>query len=122
MERRGRRGIRGDERGTVLVETALGVACVLTVALPFASLIDYAASSSRDLAAVHAAARDASRTRSLATGGVAYRCGVSAGAVDGPCVAPLARGTYVAATKDTTVTLAFGVVLHTNARAVGRVG
>ena len=122
MTWKGKRGPVCEERGAVLLETALGVALVLTVAVPFASLVSYGASSSRDLATAHAAAREAARTKAISSGSVAYSCGASPDLATGPCIAPLVRGTYVAAAKDTAVSLAFGVVLHTNSRAVARVG
>lgn len=111
-----------DERGSVLLETALGVGLVLGVALPFASLVSYATYAARDLAAVQSAVRDAAKTeRATSTdGAIAFGCGATA-AADGPCPATLVRGTYVAALKNTTVGLPFGLSLQTNARGVARV-
>jgi hypothetical protein len=108
--------------GAVLVETALGVALILTIALPFAALVGYGATSARDLATAHAAVRDAARTKTLGDPRPTYTCGATASTANGPCSATLVRGTYVAAAIDTPVSLPFGLVLHTNARAVARVG
>jgi hypothetical protein len=114
--------VHQGEGGAVLVETALGVALILMVALPFAALVGYGATSARDLATAHAAVRDAARTKTLGDPRPAYTCGATASTADGPCAAALVRGTYVAAAIDTPVSLPFGLVLHTNARAVARVG
>lgn len=111
-----------EDRGSVLVETALGVVLVLSIALPFGALISYATAAARDLAAVQSAARDTSRTRTVVGGDVSFACGSTAATQFDSCVSPLARGTYVAVTKDTAVTLPFGLVFHTNAKAVARVG
>lgn len=112
-----------DERGSVLLETVLGAALVLTVALPFASLVSYATYSSRDLATAQGAARQAARSEAAVAldGTVSFQCGTTVTTIEGTCVSPLARGTYVAASKDTVVSLAFGLSLHTNGRAVSRV-
>jgi Flp pilus assembly protein TadG len=109
-----------DDSGSILVETALAVAVILTVALPFASLVGYATATSRDIAATHAAARDAARGGPLSAPGVTYECGATVDPA-GPCVTPLARGTYVATLKDTPVGMPFGISLGTSAKAVARV-
>jgi Flp pilus assembly protein TadG len=115
--------LHGDERGSVLVETALGVGLILGVALPFASLVSYATYAARDLAAVQAAVRNAARTeRAESTDpSIAFTCGASASTVDAPCPATLVRGSYVAAAKDTAVTLPFGLTARTSGRGVARV-
>jgi len=112
-----------DDAGAVLVETALGVALILSIALPFASLVSYATYAARDLASAQGAARDAARSKRAvaADPSITFACGSSPGTADGACVSLLARGTYVAAIKDTAVPLQFGLVLHTNERAVARV-
>jgi hypothetical protein len=110
----------GEDGGSVLVETALGVAIVLAVALPFATLAQYATATSRDIAATHAAARDAARGGALTEAGITYTCGATVSAA-GPCLTPLSRGTYVAAAKDTQVGMPFGLSFGTSARAVARV-
>ncbi len=112
-----------DETGSVLLEAAFGIALIFTVALPFASLASYATYTARDLAAAQSAARDAARSKSAtpSDASVALSCGTAASDANGPCFSPLARATYVAATKDTLVTLPFGLALHTNARGVARV-
>ncbi len=115
-----RRGRWSEDGGSVLVETALGVAIVLAVALPFANLAQYATVTSRDIAATHAAARDAARGGALTEAGIAYTCGATVSAT-GPCITPLSRGTYVAAAKDTQVGMPFGLSFGTSARAVARV-
>ncbi len=102
------------------METALGVAIVLAVALPFSSLVDYATSVSRDIAATHSAARAAARGGQLTQSGITYTCGATVG-TSGPCVTPLARGTYVAAATNTPVAMPFGISLGTSAKAVARV-
>lgn len=109
-----------EEGGSVLVETALAVAVVLMVALPFVSLVGYATATSRDMAATHSAAREAARGGGLSAADVTYQCGATVEPT-GPCVTPLARGTYVAALKDTQVAMPFGTSLGTSARAVARV-
>ena len=112
-----------DERGSVLLESAIGVALILTVALPFASLVSYATYAARDLSATQAAARSAARSESASPPDdtVALTCGATASTASGLCVSPLARASYVAASKDTVVSLPFGLALHTNARGVARV-
>ena len=105
----------------MLLETALGVAIILAAALPFGSLITYATRTAGDLSAAQGAARESARTRAVASTDVALTCGATVDAADGPCVAPLAHGTYVKAAKDTLVTLPFGLSLHTDAKAVARV-
>ena len=112
-----------EESGSVLLEAAFGVSLILTVALPFASLVNYATYAARDLNSVQAAARDSARSeRALSVDPlVTITCGASPNSVDGLCVAPLARGTYVAASKDTVVALPFGLELHTNTHGVARV-
>jgi hypothetical protein len=112
-----------EDEGSVLVETALGVALILSIALPFASLVSYATYAARDLAAAQGAVRAATRSeRATATdGSISFTCGTAPDATDGPCATPLVRGTYVAAAKDTTVSLPFGLALHTAERAVARV-
>lgn len=109
-----------DDSGSILVETALAVAVVLAVALPFASLVGYATAASRDVAATHAAARDAARGGQLSAAGITYACGATTDP-SGPCVVPLARGTYVATRKDTQVGMPFGISLGTAAKAIARV-
>jgi len=109
-----------DEGGSILVETALSVAVILAVALPFASLVGYATASSRDISATHAAVRNAARGGGLTADGITYACGATTDP-DGPCITPLARGTYVAALKDTQVGMPFGIALGTSAKAVARV-
>src|SRR5258708_983221 len=88
--------------GSVIVETALGVALILSMALPFASLVSYATYAARDLAATQVAVRDAAKARAAAGGGaITFSCGPSPSAADAACVTPMSRGTYVAAAKDT---------------------
>jgi Flp pilus assembly protein TadG len=115
--------LRRDERGSVLVETALGVGLILGVALPFASLVSYATYAARDLSAVQGAVRNAAKTeRAESTDlAIAFTCGANASTVDAPCPATLARGSYVAAAKDTAVILPFGLTARTSARGVARV-
>jgi hypothetical protein len=110
-----------DEVGSVLLETALGVAIILAAALPFGSLITYATRTAADLSATQGAARESARTRAVPTSDVGLTCGATVDAADGPCVAPLAHGSYVKAAKDTLVMLPFGLSLHTDAKAVARV-
>jgi len=115
--------VHENEGGSVLVETALGVALILGVALPFASLVSYATYSARDLAAVQAATRAAARAEQATStdSSIAFGCGATPAASTDPCGATLARATYVSARKDTIVSLPFGLELHTAERAVARV-
>ena len=112
-----------NEGGSVLVETALGVALILGVALPFASLVSYATHSARDLAAVQAAARAAARAEQATStdSSITFGCGPTPAAVSDACGTTLTRATYVSASKDTIVSLPFGLELHTAERAVARV-
>ena len=112
-----------DDRGSVILESAFGVALILTVALPFASLVSYATSSASDLSSVQGAVRAAalSERTSAADPAIDFTCGATADTATGTCAAVLARATYVAAFKDTVVALPFGLALHTNARGVARV-
>jgi hypothetical protein len=107
----------------VLLETALGVALILSIALPFASLVSYATYAARDLAAAQGAARGAAKSEraTAADPSITFSCGPSTTTVTAACGSSLARGTYVAASKDTTVALPFGLALHTSERAVARV-
>jgi hypothetical protein len=107
----------------MILETALGIALILAIALPFGSLISYATYAARDLASVQSAARTAARSEAATSSdaGVIFTCGNAATATTDPCPSPLLRGTYVAASKDTVVPLPFGIELRTNERAVARV-
>ena len=107
----------------MLVETALGVALILSIALPFASLVSYATYAARDLAAAQGAVRAAARSEqpTAADGSITFTCGAAPDTADATCATPMVRGTYVAAAKDRSVTLPFGLALHTNERAVARV-
>lgn len=110
--------------GTVLVETALGIVALLLVVIPFASLIQYAAHASDDVAAVHAAVREAARSRAAGADedGISFECVSSLSDADGSaCSSALERGTYVIAFKDSRVSLPFGLFLRTEAKAVARV-
>src|SRR3989442_7094468 len=93
---------RRDEGGSTLLERSLGVALILGIVLPFASLVSYATYAARDLAAVQSSARTAARTEAATTSdvGVTFSCGSSPSAAIDPCPATLARGSYVAASKD----------------------
>jgi len=112
-----------DDGGSILLETALGVALILGVAIPFASLVSYATYSARDLASVQAAARAAARSERATSTDPAMRfgCGATPSTASDPCGATLTRATYVSASKDTMVALPFGLELHTAERAVARV-
>ena len=118
-----RLGWTGGEEGSVLLESAFGVALILAVAIPFASLASYATYAARDLAAAQGAARDAARNAGASPGdpSIVLTCGPAAASATAPCTAPLTRATYVAAARDTVVLLPFGLSLHTNARGVARV-
>ena len=114
--------MRGDD-GSVLIESALGIGLVLSVALAFASLVSYATYAARDLAAVQTAIRDAARSGTIPAGGdIDYRCGATVTSLDAACGSTAGRGTYIAALKDTVVPLPFGLTLRTAAKAVARVG
>ncbi len=114
--------LNNEDTGSVLLETALGTSIVLAIAVPFASLVSYAAHATQDVVAVHSAVRTTSHTKTLPTGtDLTFTCGATVAAADA-CPSTLARPSYVRASKDTTVTMPFGLTLHTNARAVGRVG
>lgn len=112
-----------DEDGSILLETALGVALILGIALPFASVVSYATYSARDLASVQAAARSAARSEQATATDPAIRfgCGTTPSVASEPCGSTLTRATYVSASKDTIVQLPFGLELHTAERAVARV-
>ena len=119
----GMRRFEQRDDGAVLVETALAVVLLLLIALPFGLLLSFAGQVSRDVAVVHAAARELVHTKALPTNSdLAFTCGERADEVLQPCPLTLARGSYVAVAKDTIVDLAFGISLHTNARAIARVG
>jgi len=111
-----------EESGSTLVETALGVALILGIALPFASLVSYTTYLARDLAAAQSAARTAARTESASSADprIQFTCGADPSSA-GTCVGTLQRGSYVAAARDSAVELPFGLELHTNGRAVARV-
>lgn len=112
-----------EDAGSVLLETALGTSIVLAIALPFASLVSYAAHATQDLVAVQSAVRTTSHTKALPAGtDVTFACGATVAGATDPCPPTLPRGSYLQATKDTAVTLPFGLTLHTNAHAVGRIG
>jgi hypothetical protein len=111
-----------DERGSVLLETALAVAAILMVALPFANLVGFATASARDLSDAHAAARRSVQAKAVVPSpGVEFMCGSAPDAVIQPCPLQLARGTYVLAEKDTVVAFPFGLEFHTRTRAIARV-
>jgi len=113
---------RGDG-GSVLVETALTVAVVLLVATPFAAVIAYAGQTAHDLATVHAAVRELTRSQQLPhSTDVTFTCGTAPERTAAACDPVLTRGTYVEARRNTTISFPFGLSLSTNARAVGRVG
>jgi len=121
----GRRALAfgSGEQGSVLFEAALGIAAIFLVAIPFASLTSYGRQSARDLADVHAAVREAAFTQQLpAAADVVFGCGASSDQTTSQCALVLPRGSYISATRDTAIDLPFGLTLHTNARAVGRVG
>ena len=111
----------GRDEGSVLLETALGVAIILAAALPFGALISYATQSARDLSIVQSAVRESARTGTTAGTEVMHFCGSSVDTTDRPCAGRLAHGSYIRVMKDTSVSLPFGLTVHTNATAVARV-
>jgi hypothetical protein len=111
-----------DERGSILLETALAVSAILMVALPFANLVGFATVSARDLSDAHAAARRSVQAKAVVPSpGVEFLCGSAPDAVIQPCPLTLARGTYVLAAKDTVVSFPFGLEFHTRTQAIARV-
>src|SRR5258708_20128932 len=92
--------------GSVIVETALGVALILSMALPFASLVSYATYAARDLAATQVAVRDAAKARAAAGGGaITFSCGPSPTAAHPAAVTPMSRAPDLAAAQHTAVPL-----------------
>lgn len=111
-----------DERGSILVETCLGIMAVFALAVPFASVINFVAESSRDLAEVHGVARTIIRTRALPpAGAVVVQCHASVTQAPASCPDTLRRGLYVTVSRETSVPSVFGVILRATARAVARV-
>ena len=115
--------LTSEEAGSVLVETAFSVVLILLVSIPFVSILDYASQSAHDLAVVHGAVRQLTRSTELPSlGGVTFTCGATPTSASAPCSGTVERGSYVQAVRNTTVQFPFGLTLETGAKAVGRVG
>lgn len=108
-----------DCDGVVLIETAIGVAAVFALAVPFVSLISYANQSLRDVSYVHSAVREV--VRGVAGPDVTFACRVEIDDPDQPCTVPLWQGTYVVVKKSSIIPIALGLTLPIEARAVARV-